>query len=1144
MLVSSQRCSSCGADCPKKGRFCPHCGSALYIICGHCGQKNAKSLTHCSHCKTLLPPRRKKRWEKPTATSGRALERRQLTIMFTDLVDSTGLADSMDPEDFLALIEAHRTIAVAPITRLGGVVARYLGDGMLVLFGYPEAHEDDPERAVRAGLEVARATMEMNQRWVGEGKGRIAVRIGIHTGIVIVGDVLKANVQELMAVFGNTPSIAARLQALAQPNSVMLSGDTKALLPDAVRCDSRGNVTLKGLKRPIEIFAAIEVREGEGDRRPAGRVLPFVNREPELATIRQRWAAARRGEGGCIIIKGEPGIGKSRLIRAVQERIVTQPSRWLVTRTSPYASNTDFFAFSELFRRLLMPDAAVAEPDAGYEALKTTLKNQGLDDADVTVGLARLIGVNIPEDATTIPLQPERARELILAAITVWLQHTSQIQPLVLIIEDLHWADASTLEAIDRLKPILPSYPLLLISTSRGASRSATRSSSTGGLEESSRTVEGISELPDEVGHTPDFKVDQELEADICTVVLLERLRAESASDLLGHVLQGVVLPKESVSTLLERANGVPLYLEELPKPLLEASGQTQTMPVVLPATLRDSLMAQLDYLGEAKTVAQTAAVLGHSFERLLLERVWEGEVRTLDSGLSALTHASLLSPEADANALTFGFRHALLAEIAYESLLRDERRRIHKRTADILAAHFQPLVETRPDILARHHDSAGSHEQAFDCWMKAAVAAAQRSANAEAIGHFRKAEDVLIKLESAGTVALEERWLELYRARAPVLIALFGWSAAELKQTYKRILHLAEGLVGRERYQFDAWAGIYNFHLLRGSMTDVEEAVSRMHGISSKLDDHDLSKRWHRVSALKSFLAARFDEAIHHYEASLKFADSEAEIGQKITRGVSPLVLVYSFKAWAHWFKGQNEAAAGESVLGLAAAGAADHPFSTAYALCLKGSLSQCQGDFSNALVYANNALSLSMEYDFPYWSGWSKVLKGWALAMAGNTKPGIACLKDGIAGYRGTAAAQMHGYNLCLLAEAYKAHSAWREVVQASQSAIAEMERTGITFYLSEAQRLLSEGMFALGEQHIVASRACILALRTAERQQSVPLFVRAFRVLKAQIGRPAILSACEARAEQMIKKMEVDCSPREVLEVRQAVEEIAAR
>ncbi len=242
-------CGLCGASDTGPGRYCSHCGAALYAACSRCGQRNARSREQCSGCGEGLPKGGETADSQLDLANGRPLERRQLTIMFTDLVDSTGLADSMDPEDFRALIEAHRTIAVAPILRYGGVVARYLGDGMLVLFGYPEAHEDDPDRAVRAGLEVASATESMNARWVGEGKGRIAVRVGVHTGIVVIGDVLKADVQEMMAVFGNAPSIASRLQTLAKPNSVVLSGATKELLPPSILCETRGHTNLKGIKR-------------------------------------------------------------------------------------------------------------------------------------------------------------------------------------------------------------------------------------------------------------------------------------------------------------------------------------------------------------------------------------------------------------------------------------------------------------------------------------------------------------------------------------------------------------------------------------------------------------------------------------------------------------------------------------------------------------------------------------------------------------------------------------------------------------------------------------------------------------------------------------------------------------------------------
>ncbi len=1133
MLVSSVTCGNCGADCPEKGRFCPHCGTALYLICSHCGQKNTQSLAHCSHCNAALQSKNPERWKKPVVDSGRPLERRQLTIMFTDLVDSTGLADSMDPEDFLALIEAHRTIAVAPIMHLGGVVARYLGDGMLVLFGYPEAHEDDPERAVRAGLEVARRTTEMNQRWVGEGKGRIAVRIGIHTGIVVVGDVLKADVQELMAVFGNTPSIASRLQGLAQPNSVVLSSATKALLPEAIRCESRGNVTLKGLRRPIEIFSALEVREGEGDRRPAGRVLPFVNREQELATIRQHWAAAKGSAGSCLTIQGEPGIGKSRLIRAVQERIVTQPSRWLITRTSPYATNTDFFAFSELFRRLLMPDVAGADRDVDYDSLRATLKRQDLEDANLTIGLARLIGIDIPEDATATPLQPERARELTLAAITSWLQHESQKQPLVLVIEDLHWADASTLEAIDRLKPTLPNHPLLLLSTTR----SAARTSLTGARGDGPNTADETSVLPEVLKEAPESETAKASAAStVGNVILLERLRAELAADLLGHVLQGVDLPKESVTTLLERANGVPLYLEELPKPVLEAGGQTQNNPIALPTTLRDSLMAQLDRMGEAKAVAQTAAVLGHSFERPLLEHVWEGDAQVLQSGLDMLADASVIRLERD----NYRFRHALLAEISYDSLLRDDRRRIHRRTAEILARHFMPLAETRPDILARHHSLAGNHGEAFSCWMRAGQAAARRSANVEALEHFKCADGAQNLIETRMDNKHADRSLALHMARAPVLIALFGWSAPEVEIAYRRAL---ESTTNNDTI-FSIQRGLCNVFQLRGDLRRAEDLTKRLHNIAKQAGDKDKLLETHRIVGLNSLLSADLVRAKESLLAAIRLYDSSRHAKLAFVHGTNPAVVAYSLYGWTEWFLGDLVESREASEKALAIAEASNHPFSIAYALCLGASLNQCRGDPVATLERSKRARDLSLEQGFAYWKAWSGLTEGWAMALLGSHRAGFDLVKHSLSAYRANGSAQMYGYGLYLLADVCLHAGYYEQSMSFAEDAIIEAKRCSIRFFLSEAYRLLGEAMLcsqAGGSRSI--EKTLIRSLREAKRNDMPMLRLRSSVSLLRQTKTERVAGVVMADARSMLRRLDEFVHEPELVDLKNDLSQLNA-
>ena len=1106
-------CVACGERCEDRGRFCPFCGVLLRIACTHCGQLNCRSQTACSRCSTPLSTALET--TAATVPPGRPLERRQLTIMFSDLVNSTALSDQLDPEDFRVLIEAHRTAAAVPIKRYGGVVARYLGDGMLVYFGYPEAHEDDPDRAVRAGLEIVEATRAMNERWIGEGRGKIAVRIGIHTGIVVVGDVIKEDVQEPMAVFGNPPSLAARLQALAQPNAVVLSGATKALLRPTVRCLPRGQTILKGIANPVEIYMANET-EGRSIGEPAAgsgrKVLPFVNREKELSALRLGWISAKKGEGRAFLLAGDPGIGKSRLIRALEERVVSKPFRWLVARTSPYATNSDFFAFSELFHGLLQP-AELKETNAdGYALLKDVLVGQGLAESNQALGFANLLGIESPEDAAPRDLQPERLRDLTLGAITVWFEHQSADAPLVLVIEDLHWADASTLEAIKLLLKALPSTHILLVMSSREH----------GVLGDVQDQVEKIS---------------------------VERLPPDYAKTLLDHVVQEADLPETSLNTLLERAAGVPLYIEELPKPVLEGGGGGRAAgfdqgsdPAALPATLRDSLMAQLDRMGDGKSVAQTGAVLGHSFDEALMRRVYGGSLRQMEEGLETLTEAGLLTRNGASPAATYGFKHALLAEIAYDSLLRVERRQIHRRTADALVAHFPTLAESRPELIARHYAAANDSLIAFDYWMKAGKAAARRSANTEAIGHFRSAEAELETLRAARAEDQDEnRWLDLYASRTPVLIALFGWSAQVVEDTYRARLKLVELQDSKERDQFDAWMGLCNVYSLRGHLVKAREAADKMYRIAKKIDDEDLVIRWYRSSGFCDFLSAKFENAVDQYEASLNLKKNgsdahsttryEVGVGSKVYPIRNLNVISYSIKAWAHCFLGQFAKSSEASAIAIETAERAKHPFSLGYALCLASSLAQSRNQPALAKIHADKALILSEEFNFPYWSAWAKIIKGWSAATSGDPIDGIGLLKEGLEAYENTNAAQMRGYALCLLAEAYQHVDRWQNSVNTAETAVYEMVRTGIVFYLPEAYRLLGQGIGNLDANSKDCQVRLVNAVRIARRSRSRWLLFKASYSLIQRTDRPTLCQMAATHLAETKAYMRQECDQSEI-------------
>ncbi|MGH1480206.1 MAG: ATP-binding protein [Geminicoccales bacterium] len=1035
-----------------------------------------------------------KRSEPATTTvpSYRPLERRQLTIMFTDLVNSTALSDQLDPEDFRTLIEAHRTAAVAPIKRYGGVVARYLGDGMLVYFGYPEAHEDDPDRAVRAGLAIVEATKAMNERWVGEGHGKIAVRIGIHTGIVVVGDVVKQDVQETMAVFGNPPSMAARLQAIAAPNSVVLSGATKSLLRPGLRCVPRGKTLLKGIAKPVEVFTAGEVdgrMAADAGTAQARKILPFVNRERELSALRLGWTSAAKGEGKAFLLTGDPGIGKSRLIRMVEEWVVEKSCHWLMARTSPYATNSDFFAFSEFFQSLFQPDDDIDAGTTRYQQLQGLLGDQEGDDANDMFGFANLLGIEIPAEAAPHSLQPERLRELTLGAITGWFERQSTNQPLALVIEDLHWADASTLETIKLLLAKLASMRILLIMSSRET---------------------------DVLGEAASY----------AETLKIERLQPDYAKALIDHVVLDAGLSDVSVQTLLERAAGVPLFIEELPKPVLEdgrAAGLGQGGdPITLPATLRDSLMAQLDRMGVGKIVAQTGAVLGHSFDETLMRRVWSGGLQQMEEGLNALTEAGLLTRHGTSPEATYAFKHALLAEIAYDSLLRQECRQIHRRTADALVAHFPALADTRPELIARHYAAAWDASVAFDYWMKAGKAAARRSANTEAIGHLRSAEAELEQLKTKRGKDLNKHLLSLYLTRGPVLIALSGWATSDVEQNYRHAWEIAQTLDAEPQKKFAALGGLYNVYLLRGDVEMAREVNDREHRMAAEIGYDEVLPKWHSGAGYCDFLTARFENARQHMTEVTRLYNSNLESRHTVSYGIHPFVIANSARAMSEWFLGCADEADASIQTAIESARQARHPFSICYALCFSASISQCKNNTSQALEAATEAFELAEEQAFSYWIGWSRVIMGWAQVRLGKSEEGLVALQDGLIRYRATGAAQMLGYMLCLLAEAYAIAGRHQDAVVTCREAILTMEQTGIVFYRSEAYRLLGQSLCSLDGSRTDGVRMLMRSFRIAESQNSPPMLLRVTKTSLPLIeqSRPRLKVMIEKRMAQAMQ------------------------
>jgi len=1035
-------------------------------------------------------------------------DRRQLTIMFCDLVGSTELARRLDPEDVREIMRAYHGAVAGEVTRFGGHVARYMGDGVLAYFGYPKAHEDQAERAVRAGLATAAAVKQIT---LPDGTP-LRARVGIATGLVVVGDLVGEGAAREHEVTGETPNLAARLQAIAEPDAVVVESGCQRVVGGLFEYADLGRRELKGFTEPIQVWQVLGETEAENrfEALHGRQLTPLVGRDQELGVLLDGWARARRGEGQVVLLAGEPGIGKSRIVRALRERLSGQASLALQHYCSPHHTSTPLHPVIGHLER-----AAGFARDDGTEArlakLEAVLARGTAAPGEALPLVAALLGL-APDARYPAPaLSPQRQKQRTLEVLVDQVQGLAARAPLFVVFEDVHWSDPTTLELLDLLIERVAHLPVLMLITFRS---------------------EFSPPWPDRARMTQ---------------LSLARLSRHDGRALVAQVAAGKPLPDEVLDQILARTDGVPLFVEELTKAVLESdlladAGDRYALagrpaPPAIPATLRDSLMARLDRMEAAKRVAQIGAVLGHRFDPDLIGLIWNENQDILSAGLAQLTHASLLLVHETSPKRLFEFRHTLIGDIAYDSLLRQERREYHARAAAMLDRYFPAIVDEQPEVIARHYAGAGQSLAAFDAWLKAGRIAARRSANKEAMSYFSMAEDELSRAGAAQSDVLARRRLELLVSRASVLVALRGWSANEVEGNYVEALRIADQRDETYEHRFDIWRGLFNVYVLRGNLEQAEDAAGRLRDIALGSGDQDLLLSWHRAIGLCAFLGARFDDATQHMAQAMASFDPAKHPRHTFAQGAHPAVIAHSIGAWAHWLRGDFAAAAQTSAAALDAAKSAEHPFSLAYALCLAASLAQCRDLADEALKLADSGLALSTAHEFPYWQAWASIIKGWALAARGDAAAGVEVLKSGIGQYEATGAAQIKSYALCLLAEAYARTGRWREVVETAEAAITQTRRSGIVFYAPEAHRLRGEALCRTGES-MSGVRALVRAFRLAQRQRSAPLLLRAAASLLRRLDRDPLRAIIAARAERTLAVMAQTCSPSELAGMRDAL------
>jgi class 3 adenylate cyclase/predicted ATPase len=995
-------------------------------------------------------------------------ERRQLTVLFCDLVDSTALSSRLDPEDWREVVRAYQDTCAKVIARFEGHIAQYLGDGLLVSFGYPLAHEDDAPRAVRAGLGIVEAMGQLNARLSQEHGVSLAVRLGIHTGLVVVGDVGGGTRQEQLAL-GETPNVAARLQGIAPPNTLVISATTFQLLGGFFACQPLGTPPLKGLTQPPAVYQVLYESTARSRLEAVGGtgLTPLVGREQEIGLLSERWAQVKDGFGQMVLLGGEAGIGKSRLVQVLTERVAGEPQAWLTPcQCSPYHQNTALYPMIELLERVALHFDREESHQQKLSKLEGCLVQYGLPMAEAVPLFASLPSLPLPAAYAPLTMSTQQQKQQTLHAFLTILLRIAAQQPVLFVMEDLHWVDPTTLELLTLIVDQGPTTRILALFTYR-----------------------------------PDFSPPW-LGRSHLTQVTLTRLPRRQAAELTGRVAQGKALPPEVIEQVVAKTDGGPLFVEELTKMALE-SGLLQEgeeryalsgplPPLAIPATLHDSLMARLDRLAAVKGLAQLGATLGREFSYELLQAVSPWDEGTLRQGLQQLVEAEFLCQQGLPPQATYRFKHALIQDAAYQSLLRSTRQLYHQRIAQVLEGHFPETAETQPEWLAHHYTQAGLTEQAVHYWQRAGQHASDRSAHLEAVSHFTTGIELLKSLPE--TPEHTQQALTLHVALGAALLVTKGQAAPEVEHAYAQAYALCQR-VGETPQLVPVLLGLWRFYVVRPQLYTARELAETLLRLAQRPGDPALAIIAHYALGLTWWWLGVLPAARQHLEDAMARDTPGQRRAPAFRMGHDPGVGCRVHAALTLWVLGYPTQARARVDEALALAHGLAHPYSLAYAQCWAAFVSQVRRDVPAVHDQAEAAVALATEQGFPIWAAWGTSFRGWVQALQGQGEAGLAQVRQGVTAYRATGAALFVPYWCTVLADvcAHLGHT--EDGLQALAEAHTLVERHEERCWEAEVHRL--RGVLLLrqpGTPQAEAETWLQRALDVARRQEAKSLELRA--------------------------------------------------
>ena len=994
-LAEDRVCRQCCEPVQIIDRFCAHCGARLHQLPLLNDEAGATAQAAIS--------------------SSSVGERRQVTVLFCDLVGSTSLSTATDPEEMRRVMQLYQATCANVVTRYGGHIAQTLGDGLLVYFGYPDAHEDDALRAVHAGLEIAAMVADargsLRRVW-----GACAVRLGISTGVVVVGAFSEWDTRAAMAVVGETPNIASRLQHLAGRNEVLIGPETKRLVEGHFRFESLGPLEIAGLREPLHVWRAREkpspptrflARHDDQPTKMAGR-------DSELASLLEYWQLARDGKAQAVVITGPAGVGKSRLAHALTIA-ATQTCRLVQIRVqcSPYFANTALYPVALQLRRAAMIRATDSQAIKYAKLERSITRGDAATQTDLAL-LARLLQLPVPTGALDPSLGPERLLDDTVEALLARVTNIASKHPVLLLVEDAHWIDPTTLKLVQRLIKKSANQRLMLVVTDRD--RATTRHYGA---------------------------------SDAVSYIALEGLSRNACHEIVQDIARDVGVPEPVAEQIIVRSDGLPLYVEELTKAMLDLSQRPSVSSV--PSSLKALLTERIDRVGPLKLIAQVGSCIGRSFSRKLLARIVDVDAELLDQGLTQLVKEGILACDREGGDQTFAFRHALLQGAAYDSMLLEARRRVHAAIAAMIQRDYREVCEHEPETVARHLAAAHNHEGASQYWLRAAELAQRRSAHVEAIAHLNAGLTSIRERRAA----LESEEFDFQSGLARSHMAAEGWPGGRVGEAYERARMLARGL-GDRRKECEASWGLWANHATKGELAAALSIADASIALAQSQGERGMLLMAQMAALMTHFWLGDFSPAQQHAERIERDyrVNEDRELVQMFNH--DPLTIAYTYQSHYFWIQGMPTRARRAAAMSIDYARQLGHSFQ----LCMI--LINCSSaewrSVASACALSDDGLLLAANQRIPLFRFYGPLHAAHALVRRDPTRKTLhwlhTCL-DHVRAYAGQHAVNVPLFALNL-ARSYEHMQNWPEAEALLREVFACMQASGERWLEAEAYRV----------------------------------------------------------------------------------------